>query len=113
MNYVEFKAGENTYKLRMNTRAVCDLERKLGTNPINVFMNMQDGILPKVTDMILILAAALQQYQHGIKESDVFDIFDNYIADGHGSVDFVNEMYDILNVSGLIADSKEESDPNA
>ena len=100
MMYVDFTAGNKDYKLRLNTRNVVALERSLGCNPLSVF---GDGdTLPTVTVMVTVLHASLQQLNHGVSLNDAFDIFDEYLADGHSATDFINVMLDIYKVSGLI-----------
>ena len=100
MMYVDFTAGNKAYKLRLNTRNVIMLEKQLGCNPISVF---GDGdTLPTVTVMVTVLHASLQQMNHGISLTDAFDIFDEYLADGHSATDFINVMLEIYKVSGLI-----------
>jgi hypothetical protein len=98
--YVDFTAGNKDYKLRLNTRNVVALERSLGCNPLSVF---GDGeTLPTITVMVTVLHASLQQLNHGVSLNDAFDIFDEYLADGHSATDFINVMLDIYKVSGLI-----------
>lgn len=100
MMYVDFTAGNKDYKLRLNTRNVVALERSLGCNPLSVF---GDGDkLPTVTVMVTVLHASLQQLNHGVSLNDAFDIFDEYLSDGHSATDFINVMLDIYKVSGLI-----------
>lgn len=100
MNYVEFSAGNKDYKLRLNTRNVVALEKQLGCNPLAIF---GDGdTIPTITTMVAILHASLQQYNHGISTNDAFDIFDEWLAEGHNTVDFVNIILEIYKASGII-----------
>lgn len=101
MNYIEFEAGNKLYKLRLNTRNTVALEKHLGVNPLSIF---GDGdIIPTVTQMVYILHASLQQYEHGITVNDAYDIFDNWLDDGHTATDFLTVILDIYRASGLIA----------
>lgn len=100
MNFVDFSAGNKDYKLRLNTRNVVGLEKQLGCNPVAIF---GDGdTIPTVTVMVTILHASLQQYNHGITVNDAYDIFDNWIADGHNTVDFVKVILEIYKASGIV-----------
>ena len=100
MLYIDFNAGNKDYKLRLNTRNVVMLEKQLGCNPLAIFGN--GDTLPTVTQMVNVLYCALLQYQHGINLNDAYDIFDNYLEDGHSATDFIQVMLDIYKVSGLI-----------
>lgn len=100
MMYVDFAANGKEYKLRLSTRSVVTLEKQLGMNPLAIFGN--GDTLPTVTVMVQILHASLQQYQHGITLNDAYDIFDDYLADGHIMTDFLAVIVDVYRVSGLI-----------
>ena len=108
MMYVDFEAGNKTYKLRLNTRNIIALEKQLGTNPLLVF-GINGDKFPKVTEMVNILYCSLIQYNHGITINDAFDIFDDYLADGHSATDFIQVIVDIFKVSGLMDNDKENN----
>lgn len=100
MMYLEFEAGNKAYKLRLNTRNIVALEKQLGGNPLSIF---GDGSkLPEVSELVAVLWASLQQYQHSITLNDAYDIFDDYLADGHIMTDFFNVVLDVYRVSGII-----------
>lgn len=100
MNFITFEVGEKTYKLRLNTRNVVLLEKQLGCNPLRIFGDNGEKI-PTITDMVAILHASLQQYNHGISLNDAYEIFDRYLEE-HTSVDFIPFILEIYKVSGII-----------
>jgi len=101
MNYLEFEAGNETYKLRLNTRDVVALEKRIGCNPLAIF---GDGdTIPTITIMVNVLHASLTQYHHGIKLDDAYNIFDRYLEE-HAMTDFIPVILEIYKVSGLIKD---------
>lgn len=106
MNYINFEVGNNTYKLRLNTRNVVMLEKQLGCNPINIF-GANNDTLPTVSVMVSILHASLQQYNHGITLNDAYDIFDEYLAE-HSTVDFIPVILEIYKASGIVPKDKEQ-----
>ena len=106
MNYIDFEAGNKTYRLRLSTRNIVLLEKQLGCNPLSIFGN--GDTVPTITTMVAILHAALQQYNHGITLNDAYDIFDEYIADGHTTVDFISVILEIYKASGIIPKDTEE-----
>jgi hypothetical protein len=101
MNYINFEVGNNTYKLRLSTRNIVMLEKQLGCNPLNIFGANNDSV-PTITVMVAILHASLQQYNHGITLNDAYDIFDEYLAEGNSSVDFIPTIIEIYKASGII-----------
>ena len=106
MMYVDFTANNKEYRLRLSTRAIVTLEKSLGCNPLAIF---GDGdTLPTVTAMATILHASMQQYEHGITLDTAYNIFDEYLSDGHSITDFINVILDIYKVSGLIPKDAQE-----
>ena len=100
MMYVDFAANGNEYKLRLNTRDIVALEKQLNCNPMAIFGS--GNTIPTITTMVYVLHAALQQYQHNITLEKAYDIFDEWLADGHAMTDFIQVIVDIYKVSGLI-----------
>lgn len=108
MNYVEFSAGDKEYKLRLNIRNTVALEKKLGCNPLTIF---GDGDkMPTLTTMVNILHASLQQLNHGITLEDAYNIFDEWLEDGHNMIEFLPIIIDIYKASGII--NKDASEKN-
>ena len=100
MMYVDFTAGNKEYKLRLTTRNTVNLEKQLGMNPLAVFGDGEQ--IPTVTAMVQILYASLIPYHHGIGLNEAYDIFDEWLADGHVVTDFLSVIISIYKVSGLI-----------
>lgn len=110
MNYVNFEVGAKAYKLRLSTRNIVLLEKQIGCNPLHIFGASGDTV-PTVTVMVAVLHAALQQYNHGITLNDAYDIFDEYLAEGRSTVDFLPVILDVYKASGIIP--KETDEKNA
>ena len=106
--YTEFKAGEHTYKLRLTTHGVVALEKSLGYNPLQMFMGIDEDVLPKFSDMITVLHQMLQAYEHGITLNDAYDIFDKFIEDGHTMWDIIPILIEAFQQAGFLP--KEEGD---
>ena len=112
MNYMTFKAGGNEYRMVLTTRAMVELEKKIGCNPIDILLRAQDGTtLPKVSDMIAILWSGLLKFNHGIKLDYFYYIFYIYLSDGHATTDFLGVMMELFQVSGIVA-KEDASNPN-
>lgn len=110
MMYKEFTVGNKEYKLRLNTRNTVNLEKQLGCNPLAIF---GDGdSIPKITTMVQVLYASLVSYNHGLTLNDAYDIFDNYLADGHSATDFIGVILDIYKVSGIIKNDEVDEEKN-
>lgn len=115
MLYTTITIKDKEYKARINAKACVDLEKKLGTNPLNIFINMASGdnfIMPSLGSMLIILHAALQAYEHKITMDDVYDLYDDFVAEGHNLTDLVPIIVDIYKVSGLIPEEVETETKN-
>lgn len=106
--YTIFNVSNKEYKLRLNTRNVVLLEKQLGCNPLSIFGNGET--IPTITVMVSILHASLQQYQHNITLNDAYDIFDEWLVDGHATTDFIPVILDIYKASGIIPDETKAED---
>lgn len=107
MLYYDFEAGNKAYKLRLNTRNIVALEKQLGCNPVAIFG--RGDTIPTISTMVAVLHASLQQYHHGITLDDAYNIFDEYLSEGHAMTDFIPEIVEIYKVSGIIkAESSDE-----
>lgn len=102
MLYYDFTAGNKDYKLRLDTRGIVALEKKIGCNPLAIFG--KGDTIPTVSTMVAILHASLQSYQHSISMDDAYNIFDEYLADGNTTTDFINVIIEIYKASGIIND---------
>ena len=111
MMYYDFKAGNNEYKLRLNTRNTVALEKQLGCNPIMIF-GADGETIPTVSAMVVILHQSLQTYEHGITLEKAYDIFDRYLEDGNTAVDFVKVIMEIYKASGIVPRDTGDSEKN-
>ena len=100
MFYTEFTAGGKTYRLRLSTRNLISLEKRIGINPLMIFGN--GDTVPTITTMVDILFVSLQEFNHGISVEDAYNIFDAYIADGNKATDFIRVILEIYRASGLL-----------
>lgn len=101
-NYKSLFVQNRELKLRIDTKNSIALEKRLGTNPLNLLIEAQDGKIPSFEALLLIFHAALQKYQHGITIEKVYDIYDAFVEEGHDMTDFMELMIQVLGVSGYM-----------
>lgn len=107
--FTELEVGNRTYKLRLTTQGTIQLEKKLGYNPLQMFMGIDEDVLPKLGDMLAVLHQMLQPYNHGITFDEACEIYDSYIAEGHTIWDLVPVLIQAFIDSGFIP--KEDAEP--
>jgi hypothetical protein len=100
--YSTITIGNKDYKLRLNAKACVDLEKKLGTNPLNVLMEVSnDSKIPSLGTLIAILHASLQSYEHGITEAKTYELYDMFVEEGNTLIDLIPIIIEVFKVSGF------------
>lgn len=93
------------YKLKLKTSSVCQLEEKLKCNLLNLI-----GEMSPLSTMLLVTHAAMKEWEHGIKFSDVQNLFDEYCEEGGSQTDFMTDVFlEIYSVSGFFSQAQAES----
>lgn len=106
--FVELIIGGESYKLRLTTKGSVALEKALGYNPISMLMDIDNGTMPKLGDILIMLQVMLQTYHHGYNLDRVYDLFDRYVADGHSMFDLIPVFVEVFQQSGYLATGKTE-----
>jgi hypothetical protein len=105
--FTELIIGGNAYKLRLNTKASVALEKALGYNAISMFMDIDNGVMPKLGDILIVLHAMLQPMNHGISVDKVYELFDQYVAEGHNMYDLIPIFVEVFQESGYMPTAKD------
>lgn len=107
--YTTITIDGTDYKARLNAKACVDLEKKLGTNPLNVFAKIaEDGSIPDLSVLISIFQASLSAYNHGITIDKAYELYDKFVDDGNTMMDLVPILMDVFKVSGFFKVEDEE-----
>lgn len=108
MLYYTLTVKGTDYKLRLGAKAVIDLEKKLGQNPVQILADIgESGKVPGLENFITIVQASMSQLNHGVDMDKMYEIYDDYIEEGHTMYDLVNVIMEVFKVSGLIPDKEE------
>ena len=121
--------GNEEYKLKLNTNATILIEDKLGGNILDGVLELgkasdikvdEDGgvdveqmskiPMPSLKYCVTVLWGALQKFHHGMTFSKTCDLVDEYIEAGNTQLDLFAEIMDLLTESGILGDSKEETE---
>ena len=108
MNYVAFNVGDKELKLKLDAKNTVALERVVGTNPLNELMKVANGQLPTLDFAITTLHASLQKLEHGYTLSKVYDLYDEYVEEGHSLVDLIPVLIDVFKAAGFIPKDDEQ-----
>lgn len=107
--FTTFTVNNKDYNLKLTAKACIELEKKLGTNPLNVIVNISNNNeLPSLETILTVIHAAMTAYNHGITLNDLYDIYDQYVDEGHTMFDLIPVIVDIFKVSGFIKEDESE-----
>lgn len=99
--FATWEVKENTYRMKLTTAAICDLEEKFKTNIMNLIGDEKS--IPSLSNMLYVTHAAMKDYHHGIKLDDVKALYDSYINEGGSLVSFFIDVFmPIYQVSGFL-----------
>lgn len=110
MNYTIIKLASQEYKARLDAKACVSLEERIGTNPVNVLLVTREDKLPKLKDLLMIIHASLQQYQHNVTLDDVYKMWDKELESGSSIDKLLEIIVKIFQDSGLITKDEEPED---
>lgn len=109
--YYIWNVGEKEYKLRLSARDLVDLEKRLGTNPLNLFMDMaKKEAMPSLTPLLYILQASMSTFHHGVDTNKIYDIYDTFVENGGTQADLLPVCIEIFKVSGIIKENANEEE---
>ncbi len=96
------------YKLRLRTVDVIQVEKRLGHNLMDMFMGIQDEKLPQLRELLTIVHASMLAYNHGITEAKLYELYDQWIEEGHTMFDLVPIVLELLQNGGVIPKDVQE-----
>lgn len=102
--FATWEVGGETYRMKLDTATVCQLEEKFKTNLMNLLG--EDDNIPALSNMLFIAHAAMKNYHHGIKLDDVKTMYDTYLSEGGSLISFFMDVFmPIYRVSGFFTES--------
>lgn len=106
--FATWEVGGETYRLKLNTATICQLEEKFKTNLMNLLGS--DNDIPALSNMLYVTHAAMKNYHHGIKLEDVKTMYDTYLSEGGSLISFFMDVFmPIYQVSGFFTGSVESN----
>ncbi|MFD2334688.1 DUF6096 family protein [Cohnella sp. GCM10020058] len=106
MRYSELQFGSQELKLRLAASNTIALEKQLGgRSPLDVLLGMERGEMVSVTNLLTILHAASQKFQHGVSMQKIMDLYDEYVESGNTYTDLLPALLDVLRVSGFFKEA--------
>ena len=66
--------------------------------------------MPTLDFAITTLHASLQKLEHGYTLNKVYDLYDEYVEDGHSLVDLIPVLMDVFKAAGFIPKDDEQGE---
>ena len=99
--------GDLELDLKLGGREIFKIERRLGKSMRSLFMDSQGGNkLPPVNEILIVLQGANQS--HGVTDKRVIEAFEQYLDDGHTTMDLFNELMELFDESGFFGKKKKK-----
>ena len=99
--------GDLELDLKLGGREIFKIERRLGKSMLSLFMDSQGGNkLPPVNEILIVLQGANQN--HGVTDKRVIEAFEQYLDDGHTTMDLFNELMELFDESGFFCKKKKK-----
>lgn len=99
--------GDLELDLKLGGREIFKIERRLGKSMLSLFMDSQGGNkLPPVNEILIVLQGANQS--HGVTDKRVIEAFEQYLDDGHTTMDLFNELMELFDQSGFFGKKKKK-----
>lgn len=111
MLYTELTIKDKTYRLRLTTMGVMALEDKLGHNPVEIFMDLSEGRLPKVREIVYIIHQALQPYHNGFSVEKAAELLDSCAEEGMSIYELISTtVMELFRNAGLLGKDDESQE---
>lgn len=91
-----WKVGGEDYKLRLTTLNAIQVEKQLKMGLIEAVNHLAD-----TTVTVMLLWGGLQEYNHGMKFTDVCELYDKYVAEGGSADKIVDVLAELLSQVGI------------
>ena len=96
--------GSRDYRLKLKAQNIERLENKYKCNIMNLVND-----LPPLSVMLTIIQAAMQPWEHGVKYSDIVNLYDKYVEEGGSQVNLYKDVIiQTLAVSGFFTQKMAE-----
>ncbi len=95
------------YRCKLKTVGIAELEDRYKKSLLAII----SGSMPPLSTMLDIMHTAIKPWHHGIRLSDVYDMFDSYVEEGGSQIEFYTGPFmKMCRVSGFFPKKKAEDE---
>lgn len=107
-NGKQFNLGGLMLDLRLNGKAILNIEKRLGTSIMSLYMGGNGGVVLPATNKLLIVLQGANQ-THGITDKDMIGGFEKYLEAGNTPMDLNNVIQELLDEAGFFGKKKDDT----
>lgn len=109
-NTTTFQLGDLTLQLRLDGKAILNIEKRLDEGIMGLFVKKQGEIkLPPANTLLIILQGANKT--SGVTDKTIVEAFEKYIESGKTTMDLFGDINEFLDEQGFFG--KKETDSEA
>jgi len=109
---VVLKINDKDYSLRLSTKRCVEAEKKLGKNPLNVFMETSETAIPSIGELMIILHECLLDLNHNLKIEDVYNLYDEWCHEDGNLMKLLEVLVEVFQDAGFIPKENTEDTKN-
>lgn len=109
MNLSQITIDGREFEGRLSTKDMVALEKVLGTNPLNVLMQLEGGALPQIGVLVIILQHSFKENGKKLSIDKWYDLYDLMLAEGENIATVLEKIIEVFQVSGLIPEVEAEA----
>lgn len=104
INTKSIEFGGKTLLLRLDAKTIVNVEKRLGKSMLSLFITNGGMNFPTLGELLLVLQAA--NTTSGVKEADMYELYDNYLGSGKSFMDLFEFVSDLLSDAGFLPKEK-------
>ncbi|WP_089089604.1 DUF6096 family protein [Secundilactobacillus pentosiphilus] len=104
----QVQLGHLSLDLKLDGRAILNIEKRLGKSVMALFMNADGGMqMPPTNEILIVLQGA--NTKHGVSDADMINAFGEYVDQGNSPMDLFLKLTDLFQASGFFGNKKSDS----
>ena len=108
-NTTTFQLGDLTLQLRLDGKAIINIEKRLDEGIMGLFVKKQGEIkLPPANSLLIILQGANKT--SGVTEKAIINAFEQYIESGKTTMDLFGQINEFLDEQGFFGEKETDKE---
>lgn len=108
------KINGKDYMLKLTAKTTVLMEKKIGKNPLIIFMGMEKGNIPSLEETLVMFYCSLQKHHADDVQTEeaAYDLYDEYVDEGGTMFDLLEILSDVVLNAGFKPKEQEQDEKN-